>query len=68
MLLQLIYQTSQVFNEKAWYNIKKIFGFMKEILFTAMMFFSCNTLKCISMNNQEYKMRPEIVNINNNAP
>ena len=41
---------------------------MKEILFTAMMFFSCNTLKCISMNNQEYKMIPEIVNINNNAP
>ena len=33
-----------------------------------MSFFSFNALKCISMNNQEYKVRPEIVNINSNKP
>ena len=27
---------------------------------------SCNALKCVSMNNQEYKRRPEIININSN--
>ena len=34
----------------------------------AMSFFSCNALKCISMNNQECKVRPEIININSNEP
>ena len=33
-----------------------------------MSFFSFNALKCVSMNNQEYKVRPEIVNINSNKP
>ena len=38
-----------------------------------MMFFSCNlpsvnSLKCISMNNQECKVRPEIVNVNSEEP
>ena len=28
--------------------------------------FSCNALKCVSMNNQECKIRPEIININSN--
>ena len=30
--------------------------------------FSYNALKCISMNNQESKVRPEIMNINSNKP
>ena len=34
----------------------------------AMSFFSCNALKCVSMNNQECKVRPEIININSNEP
>ena len=34
----------------------------------AMSFFSCNALKCVSMNNQECKVRPEIININSNDP
>ena len=39
----------------------------------AMMFFSnnlpgVNSLSCISMNNQECKTRPEIVNVNSNNP
>ena len=42
-----------------------------------MMFFGCNVSgvnslnavpKCISMNNQECKIRPEIININSNEP
>ena len=31
-----------------------------------MTFFSCNALKCVSMNNQEFKMLLEIININSN--
>ena len=34
----------------------------------AMLFFSCNALTCVSMNNQECKVRPEIININSNEP
>ena len=33
---------------------------------TAMMFFSCNALKCVSMNHQECKIRPVVMNINTN--
>ena len=38
-----------------------------------MVFFSCNILnlnplKCVSMNNQEYRARPEVTNINRNEP
>ena len=37
------------------------------------MFFGCNVLngnplKCVSMNNQEFKIRPQIININSNEP
>ena len=34
----------------------------------AMSFSSCNALKCVSMNNQECKIRSEIIGINSNAP
>ena len=38
-----------------------------------MTYFSCNvlnvnSLKCVSMNNQECKIRPEIINVNTNEP
>ena len=38
-----------------------------------MIFFGCNisginSLKCVSMSNQECKIRPEIININSNKP
>ena len=33
-----------------------------------MSFFSCNALKRVSINNQECKVRPEIININSNEP
>ena len=50
-----------------------MFGFVKQIFVSAMMFFGCNisgvnSLKCVSVNNQECKIRPEIININSNEP
>ena len=33
-----------------------------------MTLFSCNTLKSVSMNNQEYKVRSEMIDININEP
>ena len=41
--------------------------------FTAMAFFNfnrsnVNSLECVSMINQECKIRPEIININTNEP
>ena len=51
----------------------KMLGFVKIIFISAMMFFGCslpsvNSLKCISMNNQECKVRPQIVNVNSEEP
>ena len=40
--------------------------FYTTVFFTAMTFFSCNA--CVSMNNQECKVKPEITNINSNKP
>ena len=45
-----------------------MFGFLKKCFCTAMTFFSCNALKCVSMNNQECKIRSEIIDINSNEP
>ena len=50
-----------------------IFGVIKEYFFTAMSLFNfnlsnVNSLECVSMNNQECKIRPEIININTNEP
>ena len=44
-------------------------GFLRRIFILVMMFFgfnlsSVNPLECISMNNQECKVRPEILNVN----
>ena len=44
---------------------------MKRIFVSAIMFFGynlsrANSLECISINNQECKVRPEIVNVNSN--
>ena len=48
-------------------------GSIKKCFFATMMFFgrnlsNVNSLKSVSMNNQECKVRPEIVNINSNEP
>ena len=48
-------------------------GFVKRIFVSAMMFFgynlsSVNSLECVSMNYQECKVRPEIINVNKKEP
>ena len=50
-----------------------MFGFIKKCFFTIMTFFSgnvfnVNSLECVSMNNQECKISPEIINLNTNEP
>ena len=44
-----------------------MFGFIKVVFFTRLTvlstLFSVNPLECVSINNQEYKVRPEIVNL-----
>ena len=36
--------------------------------FCSNIFFSANALECVSMNNQEYKIRTKAIDINNNDP
>ena len=50
-----------------------MFGFIKKVFIAAMTFFSfnalsVNSLECASMNNQECKARPKIIDVNNNEP
>ena len=50
-----------------------MFENVKRIFVSAMMFFGCsiscvNSLECVSMDNQESKVRLEIVNVNSNEP
>ena len=49
-----------------------MFGFVEQIFISTMMFLSsnileANSLKYVSMSNQECKIRPEIININSNT-
>ena len=51
----------------------KIFRFVKQTFISAMIFFSyylaiTTSLSCISMNNQQCKARPEIINVSSNNP
>ena len=48
-----------------------MFEFIRKMFFTAMSFFNfnpknANSLECVSMNNQEFRTRTEMININNN--
>ena len=55
-----------------------MFGFIKKNFVVVISFFiritrsitslSASPLKCVSMNNQECKVRPEIVNVNSDKP
>ena len=50
-----------------------MFGFIKTYFFTSMTFFGCNVLnvnplKYVSINNQKWKIRLQIININSNEP
>ena len=49
-------------------HLNQYVNFIKNVFFVAMSFFSCNALKCVSINNQECKVRPEIISINSNEP
>ena len=54
--------------KKKWYNIKCL-SLWSKYLFQQWCFFGCNLssvnpLECVSMNNQECKVRPEIVSVN----
>ena len=46
--------------------------FIKQVFVSTFMFFGSlsdvNPLECFSMNNQECKVRPKIVNVKNNEP
>ena len=41
-----------------------MFGFIKKVFVVA----NVNSLECVSMNNQECKTRPKLINVNNNEP
>ena len=45
-----------------------MFRFIKKVFVVAMSFFNYNSLKCVSMNNQECKVRLKIINIYSNEP
>ena len=49
-----------------------MFGFVKKVFFVGLTilssFTSVNSLSCISMNNQECKTRPQVVNVNGDEP
>ena len=54
-------------------NIVYMLRYIKKCFFTAIKFFSfnvlnVNSLKCVSINNQECKITPEIINLNTNEP
>ena len=45
-----------------------MFRFIRKVFVVAMSLFDCNALKCVSINNQESKGRPEITDIKSNEP
>ena len=49
-----------------------MFRFVKKIFISAIMVFdslsNVNSLECISMKNQECKVRPKFINVNSNNP
>ena len=49
-----------------------MFQFVKKAIFSGLAvlssFTSINSMSCISMNNQEYRVRPQIVNVNSYEP
>ena len=53
----------------AWY---KVFGFIKKVFVVAMTVFgfnllNINSLECVSMNNQECKLRTKIMDVNSKS-
>ena len=50
----------------------KMFGFVKKVFFCRttdfINFTNASSLSCISMNNQECKTRPQVINVNGDEP
>ena len=50
----------------------KIFGFVKKVFLVGLTilpgFTNANSLSCFSMNNQECKTRPQVINVNGYEP
>ena len=50
----------------------KIFRFVKKVFFVELTilsgFTNANSLSCISMSNQECKIRPQVINVNGDEP
>ena len=50
----------------------KIFGFVKKVFLVGLTILSsltsANSLSCISVNNQECKTRPQVINVNRDEP
>ena len=50
----------------------KIFRFVKKVFFIGLKilskFINANSLSCISVKNQECKIRPQVINVNSNNP
>ena len=73
ILLQLLIYYK--FKSTSWKGMVsyKMFKFVNQILVSATIFFGgnisdLNSLKCVSVNNQECKIWSEIININRNEP
>ena len=50
------------------HDIKQCLDLLKKMFIATMTFISRNTLKCISVSDQECKVRPAIMNINSTEP
>ena len=50
----------------------KLFVFIKKVFYFGLLFLSslvsATSLRCISMKNQECKVKPKIINVNSNEP
>ena len=42
--------------------------FIEKVIVTAMIYFSCDALECVSMNNKECRAGTETIHINRNEP
>ena len=50
------------------YLVKRIIWYKQCVDLSKRYNFSCNKLKCVSMNYQRFKARPKMTNINSNGP
>ena len=74
LMWQILIKLYHLFIVILWQNMaeNKMFKFVKKVFFRGLTILSNFTnvipLSCISMKNQECKVRPEIINVNSNEP